>query len=105
MLLTSMGLVVAAFLGSLARAGNGSGAVAWHLRRQRSVLTVLAVGGVVASLRLLLKYEQVRLRIDLDWPLLIAAALLWALAAALVCAGLLSLLWYLLAGRTSAWKA
>jgi hypothetical protein len=92
MLLTAMALLIAVFIGSLMHPGHATGVIGRHLERQRAVLTVLAVGGIVVSLRLLIKFQQFRLRIDVDWPLLIAAVLLWLLAAALVCTGLTSLL-------------
>ncbi len=61
-----------------------------HLRNQKAILIVFVVGGIVSSLRLFLKFEQFRLRVDLDTPLLLLASLLWILTVSMLAIGILT---------------
>ena len=66
---------------------RGGAPIASHARNQKNIILLLIVGGIASSLHILLKYEQLKLRVNLDTPLLISIVVIWLIVAALLVSG------------------
>lgn len=83
-------LAVGTSLSKLPSAGTWN-AAAGQIAIQKRILVLLVIGGLLSTLRLFLVFEQFRLRVDLDTPLLVASAAVWIASVAYLIIGVVRL--------------